>query len=215
MEIAILLFDAITALDAVGPYEVLWRVPGARVQWVAKSPGVIRTESGFGMYADRSLGEVQSPEILVVPGGIGARTAMRDPAILDWVKSAHTTSQWTTSVCTGALILGAAGLLTGLKATTHWSDHHLLCEFGAEPVHSRVVRQGKVITGAGVSAGIDMALELARLLSSEVVAQAIQLSIEYDPQPPFDTGSVHKAPPEVISLVREAVRRAQSRQGAA
>jgi transcriptional regulator GlxA family with amidase domain len=214
MDIAILLFEGLTALDAVGPYEVLWRVPGARVHWVATSCGVHRTESGFGMLADRTLDEIQHPDVLVIPGGIGARTAMRDPIILNWVRAAHAESQWTTSVCTGALVLGAAGILNGLKATTHWSELDRLREFGAEPTTARVVTQDKVITAAGVSAGIDMALELARLLSSEVVAQAIQLSIEYDPQPPFDCGSVNKAKPEVVSLVRGAISRVQSKDSA-
>jgi transcriptional regulator GlxA family with amidase domain len=203
MQIAIPLFDRFTALDAVGPYEVLSRLPGAQVEFIAAEPGVIRTETRMlGLEATRSLEEVPSPEVVVVPGGIGSRTAMHDARLLDWVRAAHAGSSYTTSVCTGALILSAAGVLDGLEATTHWLSLDRL----DRPVRRRVVEQGKVFTAAGVSAGIDMALTLAARIAGDAVAQAIQLGIEYDPQPPFSGGSPDKAPPEVMELVMAAQR---------
>jgi transcriptional regulator GlxA family with amidase domain len=204
MEIAILLFDRLTALDAVGPYEVLARLPGASVRWVAVEPGPKRADAGLALMADHRLGDVAAPEVLVVPGGFGSRSAMGDPQILDWIRTVHNTSTWTTSVCTGSLILAAAGVLRDLEATTHWNYLELLRAFGARPVRERTVQRGKVITAAGVSAGIDMALRLAQLIAGETVAKAIQLSIEYDPDPPFDTGSPDKSPPELVDLVRQA-----------
>jgi len=203
MEIAILLFDRLTALDAVGPYEVLSRLPGAQVRFVAGEPGPMRTENGFlALTADASLDEVPSPEILVVPGGFGARELMGHEPTLDWIRSAHETTKWTTSVCTGSLLLGAAGLLDGLSASTHWLAHDELAATGARPTHERVVRVGKIITAAGVSSGIDMALTLVALEAGDDVSQAIQLGIEYDPQPPFDSGSPQKAPEHIVDLVR-------------
>ena len=203
MQIAIPLYDRFTALDAVGPYEVLSRVPGARVDFVAAEPGVIRTDTrALPVMVDMSLDEAPAPDVVVVPGGIGSRAAMRDEHLLDWVRAAHRTSQFTTSVCTGALILTAAGVLDGLEATTHWTAMELL----ENPQHHRVVEQGKVITAAGVSAGIDMALTLAARIAGPDVAQAIQLGIEYDPQPPFDAGSPEKAPSELVDLIRSSER---------
>jgi transcriptional regulator GlxA family with amidase domain len=205
VEIAILVFDGFTALDAVGPYEVLSRLPGASVRLVATEAGTKRTENGsLALVVEHALAGVPAPDIVVVSGGMGSRTALSDDRILAWVRSAHATSRWTTSVCTGALILGAAGILRGLKATTHWRSLERLREFGAEPVSERVVEQGKVITAAGVSSGIDMALRLAELVAGRDIAQAIQLSMEYDPQPPFDAGSPAKAPPHVRALVDRA-----------
>jgi len=210
MEIAILIFDRITALDAVGPYEVLCRLPGATVRFVAVEPGPKRTDNGaLALVADYDLAAAPRPEIVVVPGGIGSRVALRDERVLAWVRAVHATSQWTTSVCTGSLILGAAGLLKGLKATTHWLQLERLREFGAEPTLERVVEQGKVITAAGVSSCIDMALRLAERVAGPDVAQAIQLSIEYDPQPPFDAGSPAKAPSHVREIVRKSSARAE------
>jgi transcriptional regulator GlxA family with amidase domain len=209
MEIAILLFDRLTALDALGPYEVLSRVPGNRIRLVAKEPGLVRTDnaSPLGLMADEPISAVERPDVLVVPGGPGEHQARQDPEVLDWVRAVHEHSRWTTSVCTGSLILGAAGLLKGLRATSHWAALEFLREFGAEPTGERVVRQGKVITAAGVSSGIDMALELLVLEHGEAMAQAIQLAIEYDPQPPVDAGSPDKAPPEVLETVRGAMSR--------
>lgn len=203
LEIAIPIFDGITALDAVGPYEVLSRLPGARVHFLALEPGPKRTDNGMlALSADRALSDVPHPEVIVFPGGYGTRPLMKDEAMLAWVRAAHETSQWTTSVCTGALVLGAAGILDGLEATTHWLQLDKLAALGATAVSRRVVEQGKVITAAGVSSGIDMALTLAARIAGEDVAQAIQLFIEYDPQPPFDSGSTAKASPAIVELAR-------------
>jgi transcriptional regulator GlxA family with amidase domain len=203
MDIAILLFDGITALDAVGPYEVLSRIPNANVRFVAPEPGPKRTDNGFlALNADHTLTEFPHPEIVLVPGGWGHQAMMDHAAVLNWLRGAHQSSRWTSSVCTGSLVLGAAGLLRGLRATTHWTWMDDLGRLGATPVTERVVIDGKVITAAGVSAGIDMALRLAAIEAGEKFAQAIQLGIEYDPQPPFDCGSPAKAPPEAIELVR-------------
>jgi putative intracellular protease/amidase len=205
MQVVIPIFDRLTALDAVGPYEVLSRVPGAEVVFAAAEPGLKRTETGaLALNADRALSEVPRPQIVVVPGGFGTRQLMHDEAMLDWLRSAHETSDWTTSVCTGSLLLGAAGILRGLRATGHWLALDMLRELGAEPTRERVVEQGKVITAAGVSSGIDMALRLAEHLAGADVAQAIQLAIEYDPQPPFDAGSPDKAPAEIVERLRGA-----------
>jgi putative intracellular protease/amidase len=207
MDIAIPLFDRFTALDAIGPYEVLSRLPGYRVTFVAESPGVRTTDNGMlGLVAEKALADMPHPEIVVVPGGIGTRAMMRDEVLIDWVRGAHATSRFTCSVCTGSLVLGAAGILDGLQATTHWAAMELLGSTGAIPTPQRVVEQGKVITAAGVSAGIDMALTLAARVAGDAVAQAIQLGIEYDPQPPFDSGSLDKAPQEAIDLCRRVER---------
>jgi putative intracellular protease/amidase len=204
MQIAIPLFDRFTALDAVGPYEVLSRLPGAKVTFVAAEPGVYRTDTRMlAITADASYDDIPSPDVLVFPGGIGTRALMHDEPTLDWVRHAHEGSRFTTSVCTGALVLAAAGLLEGLEATTHWLTLDLLADYGARPVKQRVVEQGKVITAAGVSAGIDMALVLAERIAGDGVAQAIQLGIEYDPQPPFDSGSPDTAPAAVVELVQQ------------
>jgi putative intracellular protease/amidase len=207
MEIAVLLYERFTALDAVGPYEVLARLPGARVRFVSDEPGPKRTETGsLVMVAEHSLDDLPHPEVVVVPGGFGTRTLLNDESVLGWLRRAHETSEWTTSVCTGALLLGAAGILDGLEATTYWLELDTLRRFGATPTSRRVVEQGKVITAAGVSSGIDMALTLAARIAGDDVAQAIQLGIEYDPEPPFDTGSPAKAPAELVDVVRAAAR---------
>jgi len=203
MKIAILIFDGITALDAVGPYEVLQRVPGAEVVFVGETTGLKRTDTkSLALNADRSVAEVTSADILLVPGGFGEEQVRAKPAMLEWVRNVHATTTWTTSVCTGALILGAAGILKGLKATTHWASLDRLADYGAIPTSERVVEQGKIITAAGVSSGIDMALHLVRNLAGDVAAQAIQVVIEYDPQPPFD-GSWKHAPAPVMAILRE------------
>ena len=203
MQVVIPIFDRITALDAVGPYEVLSRLPDADVVFAALEPGEKRTENGvLGLRADRALSEVPEPEIVVVPGGFGTRALMHDDAMLDWLRGAHATSTWTTSVCTGSLLLAAAGLLDGKEATSHWGSLDRLKEYGAIPTGRRVVEQGKVITAAGVSSGIDMGLTLAARIAGDDFAQAIQLGIEYDPQPPFDAGSPAKAPHAVAALAQ-------------
>ncbi len=201
MQIAFLLFDEIAALDAVGPYEVLARLPGAEAVFVALKPGSIRAKGGLVLQAERSLAEVTKPDVLVVPGGTGLSALLGEEELLSWLREVHASSKWTTSVCTGALLLGAAGILRGLRATTHWRSHELLSSYGAEPVHERVVEDGKVMTSAGVSAGIDLALALASRLAGERVARAIQPSIEYDPEPPFDCGNPEKARPEIAAML--------------
>jgi putative intracellular protease/amidase len=216
MDIAIPIFDGLTALDAIGPYEVLSRLPGARVRFLALSPGTYRTDNRqLALVADEPLTAVPHPEIVLVPGGFGTRALMTEPRVLDWLRAAHETSQWTTSVCTGSLLLAAAGLLRGLEATTHWMSLERLAEFGARPVSRRVVEQGKIITAAGVSSGIDMALTLAARIAGDEAAQAIQLGIEYDPQPPFSAGSPRTAPPDVVERVRQRMRARLQTQAAA
>jgi len=204
VQIAIPVFEGLTALDAIGPYEVLSRLPGASVVIAGVAgPGPVRTDNGMlGVVADVALSEVSDADVLVFPGGFGTRALMHDEAVLSWVRSVHERSEWTTSVCTGSLVLAAAGLLEGLKATTHWTQMELLESLGATPVSQRVVRQGKIVTAAGVSSGIDMALSLAALIAGEATARAIQLGIEYDPEPPFDSGSVAKADPALVERAR-------------
>lgn len=207
MNIAIVLFDGFTALDAVGPYETLGRIPGAKVTFVAETPGPVRTDTGnMAITADASLAEMGDPEIFVVPGGPGQSRQMDNDKLLTWVRQAHETSEWSASVCTGSLILGAAGLLDGKKATSHWLALDQLPAFGAEPTLERVVFQGKVVTAAGVSSGIDMGLALIARIHGDEVAQAVQLGIEYDPQPPFDAGSPEKAPAPIVEFLRASSR---------
>jgi transcriptional regulator GlxA family with amidase domain len=204
MEIAILIYDKLAALDAVGPYEVMRNVPGWDVRFVAKEKGDTRTEDGsLGLVADYSLGEVGTPDLVLVPGGKGSRPLMHDEELLQWLRDVDRTTKWTTSVCTGSLLLGAAGLLEGKRATGNWLVLDALRRFGADPVGGRWVEDGKIVTAAGVTAGIDMALHLVALEAGPEVAQAVQLGIEYDPDPPFDSGSPEKAPPEIVELVRK------------
>jgi putative intracellular protease/amidase len=203
MQIAIPLYDRFTALDAVGPYDVLGRLPGADLAFVAIEPGPVRTEQRtLALTADKALSEVPRPDIVMVPGGFGTRDLLDDEAILGWLQEAHEHSKWTTSVCTGSLLLAAAGILDGVEAATHWLARDELAALGAIPVPERVVQRGKIVTAAGVSSGIDMALHLVALEAGEMAAQAIQLGIEYDPQPPFDAGSPEKAPAEVVEFMR-------------
>jgi transcriptional regulator GlxA family with amidase domain len=212
MQIAFLLFDRLTALDAVGPYEVLRGIPNAGVTFVAAEPGPKPTDHGaLALVADHALHAVPKPDVIVVPGGPGELDARADERVLDWLRTAHETSQWTTSVCTGSLILGAAGILQGKRATSHWTALESLRDFGAEPVaDERVVFDGKVVTAAGVSSGIDMALTLAARIAGDEVAQAIQLAIEYDPQPPYDSGHTAKAPAAIVELLRNSSRFART-----
>jgi putative intracellular protease/amidase len=203
MDIAILIFDRLAALDAVGPYEVLSRLPGAKVTFVAEEAGPKRTDTGqLALTADASLTELESPEVVVVPGGPGQTALMDNRSVHDWLRGAHETSEWTTSVCTGSLVLAAAGLLTGRRATSNWQALEELKKHGVDVVDERVVFDGKLATAAGVTAGIDMALALAAKIAGEQVAQAIQLGIEYDPEPPFDAGSPRTAPAEIVEAVR-------------
>ena len=207
MNIAIVLYDKFTALDAIGPYEVLSRLPGATVTFIAPEAGPVRTDNGMlTLIAERSLDELTEPDILLVPGGPGEVAARAGGATLEWLTHADRTSTWTTSVCTGSLILAAAGLLDGRRATSHWLALDELRTLGAEAVDERVVFDGKLVTAAGVSGGIDRALALAARIAGDAVAQAIQLGIEYDPQPPFDAGSPSKAPAEIVELLRNRSR---------
>lgn len=212
MDVAILLYDGFTALDAVGPYEVLVRVPGATVTFVAEEAGPVRTDTGrLAVTADATLAAVPAPEVIVVPGGPGQEEAMTSEPILAWLRAAAPTARWTTSVCTGSLILGAAGLLEGKRATCHWLALDRLPALGATPTPERVVFEGSTVTAAGVSAGIDMALRLVDAEHGPFVAQAIQLGIEYDPRPPHDAGSPATAPEEVSAFLRDNSRHVMSR----
>jgi putative intracellular protease/amidase len=207
MKIAILLYDRLTALDAIGPYEVLSRLPDASLTFVSQEAGPVRTDNGIlTLLAESSIDDVEAPDIVLVPGGPGELAARAGGPVLDWLRSVHETSTWTTSVCTGSLILAAAGLLQGRRATSHWLALQQLGSLGAVPVAERVVFDGKLVTAAGVSAGIDMALTLAARIAGDQVAQAIQLAIEYDPHPPFDSGSPAKAPADVVQLLRARSR---------
>jgi transcriptional regulator GlxA family with amidase domain len=202
MKTSILIFDGITALDAIGPYEVLRSVPGWEVEFVGKRSGEVRTDSGhLGLSVDHAIADVAATDVVLVPGGAGNRPLLEDDEVLSWLREIDRATKWTTSVCTGSLVLGAAGLLEGKRATGHWLYLEPLRAYGADPVGGRFVEDGKTITAAGVSAGIDMALHLVGLEAGPEVAQAVQLGIEYDPQPPFDSGSPHKAPKEIVDLV--------------
>lgn len=206
LQVAIPIFPRLTVLDAIGPYEVLQRIPEVDVLFVGSDKGEVRSDNGMlGLIADATFDDVPSPQVIVFPGGVGTRPLTQDERVLDWVRQAHAGTVYTTSVCTGSLVLGAAGLLRGLTATTHWSCYDLLAAQGAVPTAERVVEHldQRVITAAGVSSGIDMALRLTELLIDKTAAQAAQLMIEYDPQPPFDCGSVPKATPEILARVQE------------
>ena len=207
VQIAVVLFPRVTALDAIGPYEVLQRLPGAEVVFVGEDKGEVRTDNGFlGLSVDATYAEVTRPDVVVVPGGVGSRqVAVEGSAGVQWLRDVYPTTRFTTSVCTGSLILAQAGLLDGLTATTHWSVYPLLQNKGAVPVEQRVVEHldQRIITAAGVSSGIDMALRVSELLFDADAARAMQLMIEYDPQPPFDAGSVSKAGPAVVARAAE------------
>ena len=210
MDIICYVFEGITALDVIGPYEVLARLPGAELRFVGEKVGPIRTDNQvLGIVADHARADVTSADVLVMPGGFATRDLETDAALLEWIRAIDATSTWTTSVCTGSMLLAAAGLLEGKRATTHWASLERLREYGAIPTSERVVEEGKYVTAAGVSSGIDMALTLAGAVAGDEVAQAIQLSIEYDPQPPFDAGSVAKAPKAVVELVRAVLAERQ------
>jgi putative intracellular protease/amidase len=206
MKIAILLFDEITLLDAIGPYEVLHMLPDAQVHWVAKQKGTFRADGGLRVCADYALGDVTSADLLLVPGGRGARLSRDDRELLEWLRAIDRTTQITATVCTGSLLLAATGLLRERRATTHWAFLEQLAQHGATPVSERVVRDGKYATAAGVSAGIDLALTLAIELAGVERASAIQLGIEYDPEPPLQAGNAARAPQQLRDRVRAAIR---------
>jgi putative intracellular protease/amidase len=200
MQIAFLVYEGLTALDIIGPYEVLARIPDADVRFVSRRAGEVNVDTGaFALRTGHAMADVPRPDVFVVPGGTtGTFAAARDEEILEWVRQAHAHSTYTTSVCTGPLILGAAGLLEGLEATTHWAAKSMLEQYGALYTQSRVVVAGKIVTAAGVSSGIDMALGLVGKIAGDELARVVQLAIEYDPQPPFDAGSPAKAGEEIV-----------------
>ncbi len=203
MQIAIGLYPEFTALDAIGPYQVFTAVPDTEVVLCAAKTGNLADDHGL-LHFDiaHTFDDVATPDVLLVPGGLVTRRLVRDGhPIVDWIRAAHPHTTYTTSVCTGSLLLGAAGVLDGLRATTHWLAYDALRAYGAKPTGTRVVVEGKVVTAAGVSAGIDMALTLVAAMHGDTVAQAVQLGIEYDPQPPFDAGSPSKACAEIRELV--------------
>ncbi|GAB1511662.1 DJ-1/PfpI family protein [Actinophytocola sp. KF-1] len=207
MRITILLFDRMAALDAIGPYEVLRYSENAEVVFAGKEKGEVRAGQGtLGLIADAALEDVRETDVVLVPGGPGQVDLMTDDVVLSWLREIDKTSTWTTSVCTGSLVLAAAGLLKGRKATTHWLAQDQLPGFGVEPVAERVVFDGKYVTAAGVSAGIDMALTLVDRVAGNMAAQAIQLGLEYDPRPPYDSGSPAKAPSPMVASMRENSR---------
>lgn len=208
IEIAILLYEGMTALDAIGPYEVLSRLPSATIKLVAKQKGLIHTDTRYlAVNANFSLLDVASPDIILIPGGsAGTMRVAQDQLILDWVRMTHAGSQWTTAVCTGTFLLGEAGLLKGIEATTHWASISVLAKYDAIYKPARFVQSGKIITAAGVSAGIDMAIYLASKTHGDEIAKALQLAIEYDPNPPFDAGSIQKASPETIQQSKKLLK---------
>lgn len=204
MKTAILIYDGLTALDAIGPYEVLQNAPDNEVCFVAREKGIKRTDFGrLGLEADYALSDIDAADVVLVPGTPNPDALLGDPVVLEWLGGIHANSRWTTSVCTGALALGAIGALQGKRATTHWLAHQALRGFGAEPTEQRVVEDGKIMTAAGVSAGIDMALTLVARLYDRETAERIQLVIEYDPQPPFDAGAPSKAPATMVEALRQ------------
>ncbi len=203
MQIAMVLYDRFTALDVVGPYEALSRIPDTTVHFVAAQAGPVCADTGFlALTADRTLADVPHPDVVVVPGGPGTFAEIGNEVFLEWLRTADTTSTWTTSVCSGSLLLGAAGLLRGRRATSHWLTLDFLPQYGAEPTGERVVSDGKYLTAAGVSSGIDMGLTLVGKVAGDEHAQAVQLLTEYDPQPPYDAGSPQKAPAHLVEEFR-------------
>lgn len=205
MQIAFLLFPGQTQLDMTGPAQFLSRLPGAKTDYVWKTRDPVPNDAGFSIVPTATFAEVSRVDLLCIPGGVGVSEVMNDDAAMDWIRHAGAEAEWVTSVCTGSLILGAAGLLKGYKATTHWSWHHHLARFGAEPVKARTVIDRNRVTGGGVTAGIDFALTLIAHIHGERLAQMLQLGLEYDPAPPVDTGSPEKAGPELVEAYRAAV----------
>lgn len=205
MNAVFVLYENMTALDLVGPYEVLAGHPQVTPYFVAARAGAVRCDSGLTLHPDATFAELPDPELVVVPGSSQWLAALDDDELISWLAAAHTSATWVTSVCTGSTLLAKAGILAGRRATSHWVARDSLAADGAIVSTERVVVDGNVVTCAGVSAGIDMALTLAATLWGEQAAMAIQLGLEYDPQPPFDSGSPEKAPPAIVAAVRAAL----------
>jgi transcriptional regulator GlxA family with amidase domain len=212
MQIAFVLYPKFTALDIVGPFQTLADIPGVDAVFVAETAGPVTDHTGrLSITATASFAEVTRPDVIVVPGGFGDEGAGPDHPVAQWIRAVHPTTTWTTSVCTGSIFLALAGVLDGLDATTHWAAYDRLRALGAHPTEERVVERGKVVTAAGVSAGIDMGLTLAARMFGDDAAKAIQLAIEYDPQPPFDNGAPSKATPELLTFLGEMMQNVSSR----
>lgn len=205
MQISFLLFPQVTQLDLTGPAQVLSRMPGAAIELVAKSLDPVPTDAGFPLLPTATFATAAQPDLLCVPGGFGVTDAMEDAATIAWLRQAAEGAQWVTSVCTGALVLGAAGLLSGYRATTHWAGHEWLAAFDAIPVKERVVFDRNRVTGGGVTAGIDFGLALVAAIEGDDYARFVQLSLEYDPAPPFDAGSPDKASANTLERYRAMV----------
>lgn len=199
MKIAILLFNDFTALDIVGPYEILARIPGAKIYLTGLKKGEYSDTYGLKIYTDYSIDEITAADILLIPGGFGVDKILYNSALIQWIKAVHKTAEWTVSVCSGSLLLAEAGLLDNKNCTTHWRRREQLAKYNVKVTNERYVHDGKIITSAGVSAGIDMALYLAGKVCGEETAKMIQLGIEYDPKPPFDSGSPEKIPAEILN----------------
>jgi cyclohexyl-isocyanide hydratase len=210
LQIGLLLFPQVQQLDLTGPYDVFSTLPGTTVHLVWKSLDPVKSSSGLALAPDTTFADCPALDVICIPGGAGIGALMEDPETLAFIRRQALDARYITSVCTGALVLGAAGLLRGRRATTHWASHELLGSLGAIPVHERVVRDGNLITGGGVTAGIDFALTLAAELAGEAAAQAIQLQLEYAPAPPFNAGSPDTAPPSVVELVRQRSARTRA-----
>jgi len=206
LQLGAIVFPAIDQADLTGPFEVLSRIPGSSFHLLSKNLNCVRDGHGFIITPDMTFADAPQLDVLVVPGGFGQEAVMDDEVILEFIRQQAKSARYVFSVCTGALICGAAGLLPGVKSTTHWSAFHLLEYFGALPTKARVVVDGKHVSAAGVTAGFDAALRLAQLLSGDQVAQTIQLAIEYAPQPPFDSGTPDDAPADVLASARAAIR---------
>jgi len=200
LNIGFVLFPNLTQLDFTGPLQVLHRIPGADVHLVAASMDPVPSDCGLSLVPTQTFDTCPPLDVICAPGGFGVDDAINTPALMDFVRQEGARARYVTSVCTGAFILGAAGLLQGKKATTHWAYHDELARVGATPVQARVVRDGNVFTGGGVTAGIDFALTLVAEIAGDVVAQAIQLALEYDPKPPFDAGALSRAPEQVQAI---------------
>jgi transcriptional regulator GlxA family with amidase domain len=210
MKFTFVLYDEMTALDLIGPYQVLSMIPGAEVRTAATKAGPRKTDSGLLITADHALSSIAESDIIVVPGTSKPDVPMADPALVAWLAEAGPRAKWLTSVCTGSLVLGAAGLLKGRRATTHWMALSMLANFGADPVQERVVFDEHLVTAAGVSAGIDMALSLVTRIYGAEMAQVLQLAIEYDPEPPHQTGSPRTAPQAIVDKALAALTAAMN-----